>query len=256
MTGQGLRKGLFVPAVFTAVMAALLVSLGVWQLHRLTWKEALIAHVEARATAPPGALPTQVRWPTLAPDDYDYAHVSLDGVWDAEAEALVFRGGTGKAASFGPGYLVLTPLKLASGAYVIVNRGFVPLDMKDRTKRPPDPAGSVHVTGLMRPPETRNLFTPADRPEAGAYFTRDPALIAAHFNLAPAAPFTIDVDATPPGLWPMGGATELSFPNNHFSYALTWFGLALGLIGVFAAYVARLRGWFGRPLSLAASDRR
>ena len=77
-------------------------------------------------------------------------------------------------------------------------------------------------------------------PATGHYFTRDPALIAAHFGLADAAPFSIDADATPvPGGLPHGGATELAIPNNHLSYALTWFGLAFGLLGVFAVFAVR-----------------
>ena len=92
----------------------------------------------------------------------------------------------------------------------------------------------------MRQPEPRNIFTPADDPAKDQFFTRDPQLIAAHLGLADAAPFTVDADATPnPGGWPRGGATELAIPNNHFSYALTWFGLALGLFGVFLSYAWR-----------------
>ena len=72
------------------------------------------------------------------------------------------------------------------------------------------------------------------------WFTRDPAAIARVHQLDRAAPFTVDADASPvPGGLPQGGETVLDIPNNHLSYALTWFGLALGLAGVFAAYAAR-----------------
>jgi surfeit locus 1 family protein len=124
---------------------------------------------------------------------------------------------------------------------VIVNRGFVPLDLKDPAARG-EIEGRTHVTGLMRQPESRNFFTPADDPETGQYFTRDPALIAHHFGLAPAAPFSVDADPGPaPGGWPRGGASELTFPNNHLAYALTWFGLALALAGVFIAFARHRR---------------
>jgi surfeit locus 1 family protein len=229
-------RGLIIPALFTLVMGAILVSLGVWQLHRLAWKEAILARVAARVTAPPQAVPPPAAWPTLQPDDYEYRHVALDGTFDHADEALVFRG-----TAAGPGYFVLTPLRLADGSTVIVNRGFVPSDRADpTTRRAGEIAGPVHVVGLMREPEPRNLFTPKDDPAAGHYFTRDPALIAAHFGLRGAAPFSVDADATPvPGGLPVGGATELDIPNNHFSYALTWFGLAIGLFGVFATFAWR-----------------
>jgi len=233
-------KSLFWPFVFTCAAGAILVALGVWQLQRLAWKESLIAKIEACATAAPEPLPALAAWPDLRPEDYEYRHVAFDGRFENDKEALVFRpSGRSGAGAREPGYLVLTPLRLASGAYVIVNRGFVSANLKEPGKRLAGQIeGETHVEGLMRQPESRNAFTPPDDPATGQYFTRDPALIAAHFNLAQAAPFSVDADAAPmPGGGPRGGATERTFPNNHLSYALTWFGLAAGLIGVFAAYV-------------------
>ena len=243
MTPDGAQRrplrGLFWPAVATLIGCVFLISLGIWQLQRLAWKEGLIAEIAARAKALSQPLPPQDQWAQLRPDDYEYRHVELDGVFENNMEALVFRPAGGPAR--GPGYLVLTPLRLDSGAFVIVNRGFVPPDRKDPAARG-EIEGRTHVTGLMRQPESRNFFTPADDPETGQYFTRDPALIAGHFGLAPAAPFSVDADENPKsGVLPRGGASELTFPNNHLAYALTWFGLALALIGVFAAFARQRR---------------
>ena len=229
-------RPLLVPALFTVAMGAVLIGLGLWQLQRLAWKNAILAEIEERVDAMPEALPPQSAWVALDPDDYEYRHVTFDGIFDHAKEALVFRG-----TAAGPGYFVLTPLQLLSGGIVIVNRGFVPtVRAPAATRAQGQIAGIVHVSGLMRKPEPRNPFTPPDNPAKGEYFTRDPALIAAHFGLAGAAPFTVDADATPvPGGLPVGGATELAIPNNHFSYALTWFGLAIGLFGVFAVFAWR-----------------
>jgi surfeit locus 1 family protein len=226
------------PAVFTCVGCAILVGLGLWQLQRLAWKQGLIAEIEARATMAPQPLPAIGEWPNLRPDSYEYRHVELCGTFENKKEALIFRASGGGAGLQQPGYVVLTPLRLLSGAYVIVNRGFAPPDRPDRGQRSAgDISGSTCISGLMRQPEPRNPFTPLDDPDAGHYFTRDPGLIAAHFGLTPAAPFSIDADDLPvPGGWPKGGATILAFPNNHLSYAFTWFGLAFALAGVFAAY--------------------
>lgn len=236
---RGRLARLFWPFVFAAAAAVVLTALGVWQLQRLAWKTGLIAQIEARAKASPEPLPAQAEWPNLPPDAYEYRHVEFDGRFENDKEALIFRASGGGARQ--PGYLVLTPFRLSSGAYVIVNRGYAPADHKDPSTRiAGEIEGKTRVVGLMRQPEPRNLFTPPDDPDSGAYFTRDPALIAAHFGLAPAAPFSVDADDAPlPGGWPKGGATELAFPNNHLSYALTWFGLALALLGVFAAYAWR-----------------
>ncbi|HZM07825.1 MAG TPA: SURF1 family protein [Methylocella sp.] len=236
------RGSLVWPAAFTCLAAVILVSLGVWQLHRLALKEGLIAEIEARANAAPQPLPPVAEWPKLPPEDYEYRHAAVIGTFEHGEEALMFRPSGGLAGKQ-PGYHVLTPLRLKSGGIVIVNRGFVPLDRKEQSSRLAGLIqGETTVTGLMRQPETRNFFTPADDPAAGTYFTRDPGLIAKHFGLADAAPFSIDADATQgPGDWPKGGATERNLSNNHFSYALTWFGLALALIGVFAVFAWQRR---------------
>ncbi len=227
------------PFVFAGAAGAVLMGLGVWQLQRLAWKARVIAQIEARAKAAPEPLPAMAEWPNLRPEAYEYRHVQFDGRFENNKEALIFRASGGGRRE--PGYLVLTPLRLSTGGYVIVNRGYAPADRKEPSARiAGEIEGETHVSGLMRQPEPRNLFTPADDPAAGLYFTRDPALIAAHFVLAQAAPFSVDADDAPvPGGWPKGGATELAFPNNHLSYALTWFGLALALFGVFGAYAWR-----------------
>jgi surfeit locus 1 family protein len=229
----GLRS-LIWPALVTLAGIAVLISLGIWQLQRLAWKEALIARIEARAKAPPSPLPPQSEWAALKPEDYEYRHVSLRGRFDAR-EALVFRG-SGREAGEGPGYLVLAPLLLPDGAAVIINRGFVPSAAKDPASHAPQ-AGEVTVTGLMREPEPRNLFTPADQPDKNLWFTRDPGAIAADFGLTRAAPFSVDADSSgDPKALPRGGTTVIAFPNNHLAYALTWFGLAAALAGVFGSW--------------------
>jgi surfeit locus 1 family protein len=231
------RASLIWPAIFTFFAGAILISLGVWQLHRLAWKENLIAEIEARAHAAPQPLPAVADWPRLRPEDYEYRHVVAEGTFENGKEVLVFR------SAKEPGYHVLTPLRLKSGGYVIVNRGFVPIDHKEQsTRRVGQIEGETKITGLLRRPEPRNFFTPADDPAAGQYFTSDPDAIARHFSLVPAAPFTIDADSTPvPGGWPRGGTTVLKLPNNHLSYALTWFGLALALLGVFVVFAWQRR---------------
>ena len=223
---------------------SILLGLGFWQLHRLAWKTDLLATIAARTTALPQPLPPEAEWAGLNPSDYAYRHVTLSGTFDHAQEAHVFRPLSHEDArgSFsGIGDLVLTPLRLDDGSVVLVNRGFVPQDRLDpATRAGGQIAGRVTVTGLMREPEPRNLFTPADSPRTGTWFTRDPGAIAAWWGLGRVAPFTVDADnANLPGGLPQGGETVLSIPNNHLSYALTWFGLAIGLCGVFAAFAWR-----------------
>lgn len=242
---RGIARELVWPTLFTLVVGAILIGLGIWQLHRLAWKETLLAEIAARADAPPAPLPGEAEWAGLKPLDYDYRHVSIGGRFAFADTARVFTPAGPQDA--GPGYLLLTPLRLASGATVIVNRGFVPAELMAKLETAPQTTADAQLTGLMRPPQRRGPFTPPDKPEKGEYFTSDPAVIAAHFHLDRVAPFIVDADAAPGGAsWPRGGTTERSLPNNHLSYALTWFGLAGGLLAVFVAFV--VRKWQGKEL--------
>ena len=219
----------------------LLSGLGVWQLQRLAWKETVLAQISARRDALPQALPPQKDWAKVNPDDYDYRHVIMRGVFDHARESFLFRASATGAAGEGPGYEVLTPLALDDGGTVIVNRGFAPAELKEPARRAASQvAGEVTISGLMRRPEARNAFTPADEPDKNLWFTRDPAALAAHWGLQGVAPFSVDADTTPnPGGWPKGGATVMKIPNNHLAYALTWFALATTLAAVTAVFIAK-----------------
>jgi surfeit locus 1 family protein len=235
------RSGLIAAAAASLVGVVLLTSLGIWQLKRLAWKEALIAQVEARAHAAPVDAPPPSGWGQLKPEDYEYRHVRISGVYDYTHQELIFRGlETPRGPYGGVGYFVATPLWLASGESVIVNRGFVPDTMKAEADK--GPRGEVTVTGLMRASERRNLFTPADDATKGVFYTQDAEALAHAMRLAAHAPFVIEADAGTNPL-PEGGETRLSFPNNHLSYAFTWFGLAVALAGVFGTYAwGQVRG--------------
>jgi len=225
--------------MFVVTACAIFSGLGLWQLQKHAAKQELIARISARATAEPRALPDQSEWPRLRPEDYEYRCVTFEGVFLHDEEVLIYRpsgGGTGGIKE--PGYEIFTPLRTASGAYVTVNRGFVAQSSLDSLTVDETAGTSVtRVAGLMRAPEPRNLFTPEDDLAHGRAFTRDPLAVAAYFGLAPAAPFSIDADASAdPSGWPKGGTTELRVPDNHLGYAMTWFGLAATGAAGFCCY--------------------
>jgi surfeit locus 1 family protein len=143
--------------------------------------------------------------------------------------------------------MVMTPLKTEAGWIVYVNRGFVPTAKADpSTRAGGQVTGGTTVTGRFRAPARRSWFMPGDDAAKNQWFSRDPALYAAPQGLLPAsvAPYIIDAAADPslPGGLPQGGETVVSFPNSHLGYAITWFGLAAALAGVYGVCVWRRRG--------------
>ena len=107
----------------------------------------------------------------------------------------------------------------------------------ERLAPPPPAAPDFTAARLFRYDAGPGAFTPAPVPDKHIWYARDLKGMTAADHLTLAAPVVIEADATPnPGGWPKGGQTVVDFPNNHLSYAITWFGLAAGLIGVYFAY--------------------
>ncbi|HVL72871.1 MAG TPA: SURF1 family protein [Beijerinckiaceae bacterium] len=232
-------RSLAAPAVASLIALAILLGLGTWQLQRGAWKQEIVAQIQARAYGDPVPVAGERDFQRLAGEEY--RRVRLAGVFLHDREAHVHGLMAAQRGQPVQGFYVLTPLRLADGSHVIVNRGFVPTELRDPERRAAGQiAGEVEVVGLVRAPEARGWFVPADEPARNRWFTRDPLAVAKAQGLARPAPFLVDADATPnPGGWPRGGQTRLDIPDNHLQYALTWFGLALTLVGVFAAFVWR-----------------
>lgn len=207
--------------------------LGVWQVERLFWKKALIERVEARIHAPPIAAPGPAGWADIA--EAEYTRVSLTGHFLHEREALVQA-----VTERGAGSWVLTPLVTDSDFTVLVNRGFVPPERRERASRAQAlPEGTVTVTGLLRLSEPGGGFLRANAPAEDRWHSRDVAAIAAARSLSPVAPYFVDADATPnPGGFPVGGLTVVRFSDNHLVYAVTWFALA-AMVAAALAFVLR-----------------
>jgi surfeit locus 1 family protein len=235
------RRGLIEPTVFTVVGIAFLIGLGIWQLDRKTWKENLIATVTARINRAPEDLPPRASWPRLVQEGNEYRHVTFPAEFLEGQEAFVYTAGSPfRPDVTGVGYWLFAPAQLAGGSIVVVNRGFVPLDRKDPATRAQGiPHGTVEIVGVMRWPETRGLFTPADDPKTNVWYLRDPKAMAAAKNWATAAPFYIDQEQpVPPGGVPLPGKLSVQLPDNHLQYALTWLGLALALASVYVVWLA------------------
>jgi surfeit locus 1 family protein len=237
------RKGLLAPSIAAACAFAILIGLGVWQVKRLAWKEALIATVSARLSAAPTALPPPSDWPRLDPADDEFRRVTVSAEFLNDKEALVFTTGSSlRGGESGPGYWVFVPARISDGT-VMVNRGFVPEHRKDAaSRRAGEVAAPITIVGVMRWPEQPGLFTPEAEPAKNLWFARDSTAIAAAKSVGPVAPFYVELESPPtPGGFPLAGALQPSFPNNHLGYAITWFGLAAVLAASFTVWAVGQR---------------
>ena len=216
------RRSLLWPTVFWLGIIAILCALGLWQIQRLHWKEALIAELNATMTNPPSALPAKA----TSLKELEFHHVKFTGVYLNKDE--LYRHAIAKDGK--PGFHVVTPFKLTGGGILLVDRGFVPEDRRDPASRAAGQIeGETSVTGLLRLPEAGSWFTPANNPAKNLWFAMDLPAMAKADHLSGVMPFYIDADATPAptGGLPLGGQTDAHLPNDHLQYALTWFGLAV-----------------------------
>ncbi len=221
-----------IPTLFTVPAVLVLFALGTWQVQRLNWKRDLIAQREAALAAAPAPLPKTAD----AARAMEFRRVAAAGVFMHDKE--IFVGASAEANR--TGYHVLTPLREAGGGIVLVNRGFIPAELKGPSRRAAgQPEGAVRVAGLLRlPPAGKpNWFLPENRPDRNYWFWIDLPAIAATLQIGDLAPFVIEADATPnPGGWPRGGITRVALPNDHLQYAIIWYALTVALIVIYVVY--------------------
>ncbi|HEV2517335.1 MAG TPA: SURF1 family protein [Devosia sp.] len=212
------------------VLMVLFVVLGIWQVERLGEKEHLIANVASRMNLAPEPLPPVGEWSAFDADAWNYRPVSVAGTFRAAETVLVFTSLADQRGKFsGPGYWVMTPLELAAGGTVFINRGFVPEASSEAfaaggTVEP----GLVSLEGIARATEEINSFTPAPDTSKRVEWVRNTERLASMAGpvAQPVAPIYIDLPDMGEGVLPQGGETVVSFPNNHLGYAITWFGFA------------------------------
>lgn len=226
------------PGILVSVLAALalsvLIALGTWQVERLGWKETLLATIAERMAAAPVPLDEVVAaWTAGA--EIEYRRVSVEGRFLHDREQFFFGTYGGRS-----GFYVYTPLERADGSLVFVNRGFVDMDLKDPSRRQAGQVeGEVAVVGLARErlSDKPSSLVPDNDPAQNIFYWKDIDAMAENAGLdrAKLLDVFVDADATPnPGGYPVGAVTIIDLPNNHLQYAVTWYGLALALAGVFA----------------------
>jgi cytochrome oxidase assembly protein ShyY1 len=228
---------LLVPAVVALAALVVLVGLGTWQLERKAWKEALIATLDHRLNDAPIALPPPGEWAGMTPENSEFTRVRLHVEFSKSGDALVYTSGSAIRDDVkGTGYFVFSKARLPGGQQVVINRGFVP----NRTY--PEASGPQDIVGAVRWREAPSWFV-ADHDAAGdIWMVRDPAAMAQFKGWGVVAPFYVEQETpVPPGGLPHPAPLKVQLRNDHFQYALTWYGLAVVLVVMFAVWGVRQR---------------
>jgi len=216
-----LPRQAIVAVALTLAGAGLFARLGLWQLHRLAERRAFNAHLQERLAAAP--LPV-----TALPSDSAAGHfrrVTASGVFDFEAQVVL----TARSRSGSPGVHVLTPLRLAGGASVMVNRGWVYSDDAksiDLAKWREGAGDTVRITGYAETWWGRDTSTVPGAPRAMR--SLDSSGVAARVGSAVLPYYIVQTsDSASTNTRPVRLGEPVLDDGSHKSYAIQWFTFAL-----------------------------
>ncbi|MEM1075908.1 MAG: SURF1 family protein [Pseudomonadota bacterium] len=192
--------------------AAILVSLGIWQVQRLAWKEAVIADIEARIAAEPVALPAD-------PDTERDAYLPVEVTGALRAgylQVLVSQ------KHIGAGYRIIRPM-VQDGGDILIDMGFIATTEARALRFDEEPR--MTVVGNLQWPRETDGFTPAPDLENNIWFARDVRAMAEALGTRPVLVVRRDAPQPVGPVSPMPVDTS-AIPNDHLQYAITWFSLA------------------------------
>ena len=221
-----------IPTLFTIPALILLFSLSYWQFQRLELKENLIKKITSQIQLPAVLLPEH-----LDLDEMLYRKVILEGEFIHEHEVHMYGGSIHFKG--GNGYYILTPLRLKDGRFIIVNRGWVPENIKDPKSRPEVlTKGLVKITGAVMKNEEKGLYIHDNQPKNNLWFYINLEEIGSFINLPIESFYILSQDDGGPIL--RGRDIKPNLHNNHLGYALTWLFSGISLLVIYILYHRRV----------------
>ncbi|WP_172296494.1 SURF1 family protein [Pseudoruegeria sp. HB172150] len=216
-------KRLIMPLLIGVVGCAILISLGVWQVKRLAWKEEMLARIEAKIGSEPVPLPE-------APDPGrdEYLPVIAEGTAGFGARVLA------SARGIGAGYRMIDIFETGDRR-VLLDRGFLPVEEHSDAWEPQ----RITVTGNLHWPDETDSWTPEPELEQDLWFARDVDAMAAELDTEPLMIVARTIEPDNYTARPMPVGTE-GIPNDHLQYSITWFSLALVWAGMTGLWLWRI----------------
>ena len=212
--------------VFGVLGTAILLSLGIWQLQRLAWKQEVLRAIESKILAPAVKIPQ-----TVLPDAHSLLPVRAEGRYKGDTVRVLVS-----QKIYGAGYRLITAFELVDGRTIMLDRGFTSV----RSEIPSTPEGRGQVIGNLQWPQEIDSFTPENDLAANIWFARDVARLAEHLKAEPVLLVLRDSSFETEAATPLPKMTT-NIPNDHMNYAITWFSLALIWLGMSGYFLYRSR---------------
>ncbi|MAJ02765.1 MAG: hypothetical protein CMP37_02500 [Rickettsiales bacterium] len=220
-------KPKIIPIIATILGLAILLSLSVWQMKRLSWKKNLI---ETRIDRYEKNSKELNEFKDLS--DSEFYKVNVIGSFINNKE--MFMPALSKNGN--NGFHILVPLKLLDGKIIIYDTGWVPTHKKEQAKRTENLDDNISIKeSVIRLPGRKGKYQPDNELENNFWFFVDTQEMSKYLNLNVEKEFYLEAANDGPEGYPLGGQTRIYIRNNHLQYAITWFLIACTLLGVFLA---------------------
>jgi len=210
-----------VPLAVGVAGCVALISLGVWPMQRLSWKESMLERIEIQLAKDPV--------PIFSRPFEEFMPVVADGrITRSEAHILT------SVRHAGAGFRIVSAFE-TQGRRILLDRGFVPENLKNA----PRPERDVRISGNFRTVDEVDRFTPDPDLEGNYWFARDIPALANALDTEPILIILRETSESEPAVAPLPVDTS-GIPNDHLGYAITWFSLAAVWMGMTAFLLWRI----------------
>ncbi len=223
----------FWPTLFTIISLMTLISLGTWQVYRLIWKNSLISNYVYKFNNEIIKYNKNFKFN----NEFEYRRINIKGRFINEKEILII----GKTFEGNVGFHLITPFITKEEKLLLINRGWISEKLKLRTSRSFSLIEEdIVIDGIIRRPQEKGYFVPENDPIDNFWFTIKPyqiekALKLESFDLE--KKFYVDVIRNKGKLTlPIGVSGNPDFRNQHLTYAITWYSLAITLLIIYFAF--------------------
>ena len=210
-------KKIFLFNIFVIFFITVFCSLGTWQLYRLQWKQALISEISS------GLKSTPIKYSKLI--NKNYQRVVLEGTYNFANQIYLYSlNEKGQ-----PGFDVVTPYKTIEGEDVLVNRGWITKELKNKPKI--NLVKKNKIQGLLKKNTKKNIFKPENDLNKNIWFSINlndvKKLTGKNFT-----DFIIYLEDSKINT-PLPKKISIDVPNNHIKYAITWYLISLSILFYF-----------------------
>ena len=218
-------KPKLVPLVSFVIALLILLSLSLWQVKRLVWKTNLIEQRVSNFEGEPKNL-----FDIKKPNENEFKKVFIEGQLLNNLEffmpALSKNGNNG--------FHIIVPMEVEKKKLILFDTGWVPLAKKEKNKRLNNLIKEKKIfSAVIRLPGRKGYFQPDNDNIKNFWFFVEPKLMEETISMKLENRFYLEAVDNGPNGYPLGNQTRIYLRNNHLQYAITWFLIALSLIGVF-----------------------